>query len=140
MNGIGASFRQADTGTSLHVAFNRVSCDVHVDRNGFVVRGPDGKVTWDLNGLLRHLTVDLAGDKVPWFMVSAGWVDDDNRPIIQAPSICHRARTTARRRSRSGSCWAAVSKRTRSSKRSGAERQFHATLVVDPAAWFPSVR
>jgi len=84
MNGIGASFRQADTGTSLHVAFNRVSCDVHVDRNGFVVRGADGKVTWDINGLLRHLTVDLAGDKAPWLLVSAGWVDDDGRPIIQA--------------------------------------------------------
>jgi hypothetical protein len=84
MNGIGASFRQADTGTSLHVAFNRVACDVHVDRHGFVVREADGKVTWDLNGLLRHLTVDLAGDKVPWLMVSAGWVDKDSRPIIQA--------------------------------------------------------
>jgi len=83
-NGIGASFRQPDTGTSLHVAFNQGSCDVHVDRNGFVIRDADGKVTWDLNGLLRHLTVDLAGDKVPWLMASAGWVDDDDRPIIQA--------------------------------------------------------
>ncbi|MGH9660791.1 MAG: hypothetical protein ACRD96_19745, partial [Bryobacteraceae bacterium] len=30
------------------------------------------------------LTVDLAGDKAPWLMVSAGWVDNDSRPIIQA--------------------------------------------------------
>jgi hypothetical protein len=84
MNGIGASFRQADTGTSLHVAFNRVSCDVHVDRNGFVMKDENGRVTWDLNGVLRHLTIDLAGDHAPWLMVSAGWVDSDNIPIIQA--------------------------------------------------------
>jgi hypothetical protein len=107
MNGIGASFRQADTGTSLHVAFNRVSCDVHVDRNGFVVRGADGKVTWDINGLLRHLTVDLAAIRRRgcWFR-PAGWT----RTVVRSsrrrcrrgwPSICRRGRTTARKRSRS---------------------------------------
>lgn len=85
-NGIGASFRQGDTGTSLHVAFNQATCDVHVDRNGFVVRDANGKVTWDLNGLLRHLTVDLAGDKVPWLMGAAGVAGKDGRPIIEATS------------------------------------------------------
>lgn len=83
-NGIGTSFRQADTGTSLHVAYNRASCDVHIDRNGFVIRDANGNVYWDLNGLLRHVTVDLLGDKAPWLLVSGGVLDAEKRPIFQA--------------------------------------------------------
>jgi hypothetical protein len=83
-NGIGTSFRQSDTGTSLHVAYDLVSCDVHVDRNGFIMKDSSGQVWWDLNGLLLHVTQDLAGDKAPWALVSAGYVDKYKRPIIQA--------------------------------------------------------
>lgn len=83
-NAIGASFRQSDTGRSLHIAFNQNSCDVHVDRMGFVMKDSDGNVSWDLQGLLRHLTTDLAGDKVPWLMASAGIVDSKGGTVIQA--------------------------------------------------------
>jgi hypothetical protein len=55
-----------------------------VDRNGFIMKGPNGEVSWDLNGLLRHVTQDLAGDHAAWAMVSAGVVDKEKRPIIQA--------------------------------------------------------
>jgi hypothetical protein len=83
-NAIGASFREAGVGTSLHVAFNESACDVHVDRNGFAMSDGNGNAHWDLNGLLRHMTVDLAGDKAPWLLLSAGYVNARNRPIFQA--------------------------------------------------------
>jgi hypothetical protein len=83
-NGIGVSYRQADTGTSLHIADDSYSADVHVDRNGFIMQGPNGETWWDLNGLLRHVTQDLEGDHAAWAMVSAGVVDKEKRPIIQA--------------------------------------------------------
>ncbi len=84
LNGLGTSFRQEGLGNSLHVAYNRTACDVHVDRNGFVVRRADGRVHWNLNGLLRHLTVDLIPDKAPWAVASVGYRDKDQRPIFQA--------------------------------------------------------
>jgi hypothetical protein len=83
-NGLGISFRQEGVEESLHVAYDRTECDVHVDRNGFVVRHPDGRVHWDLSGLLRHLTVDLIPDKAPWAAVSVGYRDKRERPIVQA--------------------------------------------------------
>ncbi len=83
-NGLGISFRQEGIGRSLHVAYNQTACDVHVDRNGFVVCRADGSIHWNLNGLLRHLTVDLIPDKAPWAAASVGYRDKDQRPIIQA--------------------------------------------------------
>lgn len=80
---IGASFREAGTQTSVHIAFDSTLCDVHVDRNGFVVN-EEGFTHWDLNQLLRHMTVDLAGDKVPWLLGSVAYVDRKNQPIFQA--------------------------------------------------------
>jgi hypothetical protein len=83
-NGLGTSFRQEGLNHSLHVAYDQADCDVHVDRNGFVVRRADGSVHWDLNGLLRHLTVDLIPDKAPWATASVGYRDKNQRPIFQA--------------------------------------------------------
>lgn len=81
---IGASFREAGTQTMLHVAFNRQLCDVHVDRNAFVTT-EGGYPHWNLNGLLRHLTIDLAGDKLPWVLASVTDVDRRHgRPIFEA--------------------------------------------------------
>ncbi|WP_146170156.1 hypothetical protein [Bosea sp. 124] len=80
---IGQSFREEGTSTGLHIAFNKTLCDVHVDRNGFVI-SRDGFTHWDLNGLLRHLTIDLAGDKATWAVHSAVVLDRRRRPIIQA--------------------------------------------------------
>jgi len=80
---IGASFREEGTQTSLHIAFNETLCDVHVDRNGFVIT-EGGFTHWDLNGLLRHLTLDLAGDKAPWLLGSATYLDRRQRPLVQA--------------------------------------------------------
>jgi hypothetical protein len=80
---IGASFRERGTQTSLHIAFNKALCDVHVDRNGFVVTD-GGVIHWDLNGLLRHLIMDLAGDKAPWLLASATYLDRRQQPIVQA--------------------------------------------------------
>lgn len=80
---IGSSFREEGTGTSLHIAFNKTLCDVHVDRNGFVVN-ESGHTHWDLNGLLRHLTIDLAGDKAPWLLHTGVVLDRRQRPIVQA--------------------------------------------------------
>ncbi len=80
---IGASFREAGTDTSLHIAIGRDEADVHVDRSGFVVNR-DGYTHWDLNRLLGHLTLDLAGDKAPWALVSLSYIDRRNRPIFQA--------------------------------------------------------
>jgi hypothetical protein len=80
---IGASFREAGTDTSLHIAIGKDQADVHVDRNGFVV-DRDGYTHWDLNKLLGHLTVDLAGDKAPWALASVTYVNRRNRPIFQA--------------------------------------------------------
>jgi len=82
--GIGTSFRSADTGLSLHVAFNQASCDIHVDRNGFIVKNTSGNVYWDLNGLLRHFTVDLLSDGLPWIMVSGGVLNKNRQPVIEA--------------------------------------------------------
>ena len=84
LNGLGTSFRQEGIGQSLHVAYNRNECDVHVDRNGFVIRRADGTVHWHLNGLLRHLTVDLLPDKAPWAVASFGYRDKHQRPIVEA--------------------------------------------------------
>lgn len=80
---IGASFREQGTDTILHIAFNQTLCDVHVDRNGFVMTD-GGYAHWNLNGLLRHLTMDLAGDKVPWVLGSMTYVNRQNRPIFAA--------------------------------------------------------
>lgn len=80
---IGASFRERGTGTSVHVAFNKTLCDVHVDRNGFVVTD-DGYAHWSLNNLLRHASIDLLGDKAPWVMLSMTYVDRHKRPLVQA--------------------------------------------------------
>lgn len=80
---IGASFREAGTQTSLHIAIGRDQADVHVDRNGFVV-DKDGYTHWDLNKLLSHLTIDLAGDKLPWVLLQGTYVNKHNRPIFQA--------------------------------------------------------
>jgi hypothetical protein len=80
---IGASFREQGTDTILHIAFNQTLCDVHVDRNGFVVTD-GGYAHWNLNGLLRHLTMDLAGDKVPWVLTSMTYVNRQKRPIFEA--------------------------------------------------------
>jgi hypothetical protein len=80
---IGASFREEGTLTSLHIAFNDSQCDVHVDRNGFVVT-EGGFTHWNLNALLRHLTVDLAGDKLPWVLGSVAYLDRRRQPIFQA--------------------------------------------------------
>lgn len=82
--GIGTSFREPGTGLSLHVAFNKASCDVHVDRNGFIIKDANGNVYWDLNGLLRHFTVDLLSDAAPWMLVSGGVLDNNRRPILEA--------------------------------------------------------
>lgn len=79
---IGASFREAGTDTSMHIAISDKQADVHVDRSGFVVNR-DGYTHWDLNNLFRHLTVDLLGDKAPWAMVTVTYVRK-NRPIFQA--------------------------------------------------------
>jgi len=83
-NGLGISFRQEGIGSSLHVAYDETDCDVHVDRNGFVVRRANGKVHWDLNGLLRHLTVDLIPDRAPWAAASIGYRDKQQRPLMKA--------------------------------------------------------
>ena len=83
-NAIGASFRQADTGTSLHIAFNENSCDVHVDRMGFVVNDGNGLVHWDLQGLIRQLTTDLEDDKIAWLIARDGVVDEKGGTVIQA--------------------------------------------------------
>jgi hypothetical protein len=80
---IGASFREAGTQTSMHIAISKDQADVHVDRNGFVVN-QDGYTHWDLNKLLGHLTVDLAGDKAPWLLPTVSYVNRRNRPIFQA--------------------------------------------------------
>jgi hypothetical protein len=80
---LGSSFREEGTGTSLHIAFNKGLCDVHVDRNGFVV-SREGHTHWDLNGLLRHLTIDLAGDKAPGLLYTGVVLDRRQRPIVQA--------------------------------------------------------
>lgn len=80
---IGASFREEGTDTSVHIAFNDTLCDVHVDRSGFAV-DKDGYPHWDLNNMLRHLTLDLAGDKLPWVLLSGAVLDKRGRPIIQA--------------------------------------------------------
>ena len=80
---IGASFREEGTDTSVHIAFNSTLCDVHVDRSGFVVN-KEGYARWDLNNLLRHFTVDLAGDKAPWLLASMAVLDKRNRPVFQA--------------------------------------------------------
>jgi hypothetical protein len=82
-NGLGISFRQEGLGLSLHVAYNHSKCDVHVDRNGFVIRRADGSVHWDLNGVLRHLTVDLIPDKAPWLLGSFGYRDKNDRSVLQ---------------------------------------------------------
>jgi hypothetical protein len=82
--GIGTSFRSADTGLSLHVAFNKASCDIHVDRNGFIMKDAYGNVYWDLNGLLRHFTVDLLSDALPWILVSGGVLNKNRQPVIEA--------------------------------------------------------
>jgi len=82
--GIGTSFRSADTGLSLHVAFNKASCDIHVDRNGYIIKDANGNVYWDLNGLLRHFTVDLLSDGLPWIMVSGGVLNKNRQPVIEA--------------------------------------------------------
>lgn len=79
---IGASFREEGTATSLHIAFNNTLCDVHVDRSGFIVK-QEGRVYWDLNNLLRHFTLDLAGDKLPWVLLSATYVRN-NKPLVEA--------------------------------------------------------
>jgi hypothetical protein len=79
---IGASFREAGTQTSLHIAISEKQADVHVDRSGFVVN-QDGYTHWDLNNLLRHFTVDLAGDKAPGALLTFTYVKK-NRPIFQA--------------------------------------------------------
>jgi hypothetical protein len=83
-NGLGISFRQEGIGSSLHVAYDETDCDVHVDRNGFVIRRANGKVHWDLNGLLRHLTVDLIPDRAPWAAASIGYRDKQQRPLMKA--------------------------------------------------------
>lgn len=80
---IGASFREAGTQTSMHIAIATNQADVHVDRSGFVVN-QDGYTHWDLNNLLGHLTLDLAGDKLPWVLGSVAYVNRHNRPIFQA--------------------------------------------------------
>ena len=80
---IGASFREAGTDTSMHIAISRDQADVHVDRSGFVV-DHDGYTHWDLNKLLGHMTLDLAGDKLPWVLGSVTFVDRRNRPLFQA--------------------------------------------------------
>jgi len=80
---IGASFREEGTQTSVHIAFNDTQCDVHFDRNGFVVT-EGGFTHWDLNGLLRHMTFDLAGDKLPWVLGSVAYIDKRRRPVFQA--------------------------------------------------------
>ena len=82
-NGLGLSFRQEGLGLSLHVAYNKSDCDIHVDRNGFVIRRPDGSVHWDLNGLLRHLTVDLIPDKAPALLGAFGYRDKNQHPVVQ---------------------------------------------------------
>jgi hypothetical protein len=80
---IGASFREEGTDTSVHISFNSTLCDVHVDRSGFVVN-KEGYARWDLNNLLRHFTLDLAGDKAPWLLASMTVLDKRNHPIVQA--------------------------------------------------------
>ena len=80
---IGTSFRERGTDTSVHIAFNNTLCDVHVDRNGFVVTD-DGYAHWSLNNLLRHASIDLLGDKAPWVLISMTYVDRHKRPLVQA--------------------------------------------------------
>lgn len=46
--------------------------------------GRTSKSHRDLNKLLAHFTVDLAGDKAPWLLGSAAYVNRYNRPIFQA--------------------------------------------------------
>ena len=58
-----------------------------MDRNGFVVRRADGRVHWNLNGLMRHLAVDLLADKAPWAVASVGYRDKVQRPIVQATLV-----------------------------------------------------
>ena len=79
---IGASFREEGTLSSVHITISTTQCDVHVDRNGFVVT-EGGFTHWDVNALLRHLTIDLAGDKAP-LLVSATVLGRGNRPVVQA--------------------------------------------------------
>lgn len=46
-----------------------------------------GRVTWDHNGILRHMMIDLASDfrdKVPLPLVSMGVTGAENRPILTA--------------------------------------------------------
>lgn len=69
--------------TSIHITIAKHETDVHVDRSGFVVNR-EGYTHWDLNNLLRHMTVDLAGDKLPWVLGSATYVNKQNRPLFQA--------------------------------------------------------
>lgn len=85
-NGLGVSFRQEGLKNSLHVAYNykKSECDVHVDRNGFVVKHPDGSVQWDLNAVLRHLTVDLIPDKAPWLTGAVTHRDKKGRADFKA--------------------------------------------------------
>jgi len=80
---IGQSFREEGTDTSVHISFNSTLCDVHVDRSGFVVNR-EGYARWDLNNLLHHFTMDLAGDKAPWLLLSLTMLDKRNHPIFQA--------------------------------------------------------
>lgn len=87
LKGIGASFRQEGIQSSLHVAFDDDYCDVHVDRAGYMKKDAMGRVSWDHNGLLRHLFIDLASDfrdKVPLPLVSMGVTGANDRPIIKA--------------------------------------------------------
>lgn len=80
---IGQSFREEGTDTSVHISFNSTLCDVHVDRSGFVVN-KEGYPRWDLNKMLHHFTMDLAGDKLPWLLLSATVLDKRNHPIFSA--------------------------------------------------------
>jgi hypothetical protein len=80
---IGASFRQSGTNTSMHIAISAKQADVHVDRSAFIVN-QDGYTHWDLNKLLGHFALDLAGDKLPWVLPSVAYVNKRNRPIFQA--------------------------------------------------------
>lgn len=87
LKGIGASYRQAGIGSSLHIAFNKTTCDVHVDRAGFIRKDAMGRVTWDHNGMLRHLMIDLASDyrdEIALPLVSMGINDNNHNPILSA--------------------------------------------------------
>jgi len=87
LKGIGASYRSEGIGSSLHVAFNKDSCDIHVDRAGFVKRDAMGRVTWDLNGLLGHMTSDLLSDftgKAMPLPLATLQIGNEKLPIFEA--------------------------------------------------------